>query len=162
MASGKYERELKKILSGIEEQIKKSTKSCSDGVREKYKVFSEMPLLVNRGAGSLGVDLMAVRANLNYIIEVKASSSKTIYLNGRLDEQRQKIKKMGEQFGIISMYAFRLKHEHAERWKVFGIDIDHLPSLAKTTQGGYKLEWEDGMYLSEFASDFSTRCWWDK
>ncbi len=160
MPHGKYERELKKILMGDEEQIEDSTKSCSDEVKEKYLLFKDTPLLVNRGAGSFGVDLMAVRNDMNFIIEVKSCKNDVIYLSdsGRLKEQRSTIQEYSKNYGITPLYAYRIKTKRGERWEFFtALDSFDYPSFSRTTQGGFKLDWGEGMKLSEFAEKINDK-----
>ena len=163
MAQGKYERELKSILSGDEEVIEEQTKTCSEQRTEDYHKVEDIPFLVVRGAGSLGVDLVAVRGDVSFLIEVKSSKSDVLYLSDqkRLTEQAEEIKRICSETKLLPIYAFRLKGCRGDKWRLFTMDIDglskkyrvlnkKLPNVKTTTHDNYKIPWEDGMPLSDF------------
>ncbi len=163
MAQGKYERELKSILSGDEEIIEKTTKTCSEDQKEDYQRVMNIPFLVVRGAGSLGVDLVAVRGDVSFLIEVKSSKEDILYLSDqkRLKEQAEEIEKICTDTKLLPIYAYRLKRYRGDKWRLFTMDIEglskkyrvlnkKLPNVKTTSHGNYKLPWEEGMPLSEF------------
>ena len=85
-----YERELKKLLEGNLQAIVKMKKTCSAGEALGYGVCENYPFMVIRGAGSFGVDLVALRGELSFPIEVKSSIHEKVYLSQpRLKEQLQ-------------------------------------------------------------------------
>lgn len=130
-----YERELKGILSGDEEIIKKVAKSCSDDEKEGYYKIIEKSFLVVRGAGSMGVDLVAIRGDISFPIEVKSSGNDTIRFSqasGRQQEQAEDMQKECERAEVIPLYAFRLKKFRGDSWRIFIIDIDKLVGRMKT------------------------------
>jgi len=163
MAQGKYERELKSVLSGDEEVIEGLTKTCTEDQKEDYYRVRNIPFLVVRGAGSLGVDLVAVRGDVSFLIEVKSSKDETLYLSDqkRLKEQAEKIEEICTDTKLLPIYAYRLKRHRGDKWRLFTMDIEglskkyrvlnkKLPSVRTTVHDNYKLPWEDGMPLSEF------------
>ncbi|MFP4000311.1 MAG: Holliday junction resolvase [Thermoplasmata archaeon] len=165
MAQGKYERELKNILSGDEEVIEDQTKTCSEEQTEDYHKVKDIPFLVVRGAGSLGVDLVAVRGDVSFLIEVKSSKKDVLYLSDqkRLTDQAERIKEICTETKLLPMYAFRLKGWRGDKWRLFTMDIDglskkyrvlnkKLPNVQTTSHDNYKIPWHDGMPLSEFLS----------
>ena len=162
MAQGKYERELKNILSGDKEVIEDLTKTCSEDQKEAYYKVQNIPFLVVRGAGSLGVDLVAVRGDVSFLIEVKSSKDDVLYLSDqkRLKEQAEEIEKICDETKLLPIYAYRLKRHRGDKWRLFTMDIEglskkyrllnkKLPSVKTTVHDNYKLPWEDGMPLSE-------------
>lgn len=165
MAQGKYERELKSILSGDEEVIEDQTKTCSEARTEDYRKVKDIPFLVVRGAGSLGVDLVAVRGDVSFLIEVKSSKDDVLYLSDqkRLTEQAERIKEICTETKLLPMYAFRLKGCRGDKWRLFTMEIEglskkyrvlnkKLPNVKTTTHDNYKIPWEEGMPLSDFLS----------
>ena len=100
MVTGAYERELKGILSGDEEVITKAIKTCSEDVKKAVWKITSYPFMVTRAAGSFGVDLVALRGDVSFPIEVKASKTgvlrfsessgrATQQANDMLDEAKQ-------------------------------------------------------------------------
>ena len=73
-----YERELRRIFSGDMDFIIKFTKSFLERERMSYASIVENPFVVVRAAGSLGVDLIALRHDFSFPIEVKSSKFKTL------------------------------------------------------------------------------------
>lgn len=163
MAQGKYERELKGVLSGDEEVIQDLTKTCSEEDQEAYSKAKNIPFLVVRGAGSLGVDLVAVRGDVSFLIEVKSSKDDVLYLSDqkRLTEQAEKIKEICLETKLLPMYAYRLKGCRGDKWKLFTMEIEglskkyrilnkKLPNIKTTVHDNYKIPWDEGMPLSDF------------
>ncbi len=168
MAQGKYERELKSILAGDEETIEDSTKTCTDEEIEKYREVEDIPFLVVRGAGSLGVDLVAVRGDVSFLIEVKSSKDDVLYLSDqkRLTEQAERIIEICTDTKLLPIYAYRLKGCRGDKWRLFTLEIEglskkyrvlsrKLPNVQKTTHGNFKIPWESGMPLNEFLAYLS-------
>ncbi len=165
MVQGKYERELKSILTGDEETIENLTKTCSEEETDDYLKVTDIPFLVVRGAGSLGVDLVAVRGDVSFLIEVKSSKKEVLYLSDqkRLTEQAERIKEICTETKLLPIYAYRLKGHRGDKWRVFTLHIDglskkyrvlnkKLPNVKTTTHDNYKIPWYDGMPLSDFIS----------
>ena len=76
--SSVYERELKGILSAEEGVLDKMTRACPPEQAAAFRKAKAKPFLVVRGAGSLGVDLVALRGDVSFPIEVKSAASDTI------------------------------------------------------------------------------------
>ncbi|MBS3816373.1 MAG: Holliday junction resolvase [Candidatus Thermoplasmatota archaeon] len=165
MAQGKYERELKSILSSDEETIDEVTKTCTEEEKEGYYQVKDIPFMVVRGAGSLGVDLVAVRGDVSFLIEVKSSKKDVLYLSDqkRLTEQAEKIIEICTKTKLLPIYAYRLKGQRGDKWRVFTLEIEglskkyrilnrKLPNVKKTVHDNYKIPWEEGMPLSDFLS----------
>ncbi len=165
MATGKYERELKGILSAEKETLEKVTKTCSEDEIEQYHSVTDIPFMVVRAAGSLGIDLIAIRGELSFPIEVKSSKEDVLYFSDkeRLTEQVEWIEEECSNSGVLPLYAFRLKGQRGDKWSIFTMDISNLskkhrvvqrkiPTLEETTHGNYKISWEKGMPLNRFVS----------
>ena len=76
-----YERELKAILAGDEKVIDKMIRTCTDEEREGYLSIKELPFMVVRAAGSHGVDLIALRWDFSFPIEVKSSADHILHFS---------------------------------------------------------------------------------
>ncbi len=161
-----YERELKGILSGDEKIIKKFSK-LSEEEFENYKGMIKRPFLVIRAAGSFGVDLIAIRGDFSFPIEVKSSSHRKLRFSensSRAQEQAKNIIRECERSGVVIIYAFRLKSYRGDPWRVFTIPIKKplygwakyiytfLPKISKTREENFILVWDEGMPLSKFLS----------
>lgn len=163
--SSVYERELKGILSGEEDVLRKMTKTTAPEVTAAYLKSRQKPFLVVRGAGSLGVDLVALRGDVSFPIEVKSASADVIRFSdasGRNAEQAEDMMKECSRASVIPLYAFRLKGgPRGDPWRVLTLPTENLPpriavlyerlpKIAKTTQGNWVLRWSDGMPLHRF------------
>ncbi len=69
-----YERELKGILGGEEKFLSKLTKNLPPEQKDAYLKLRQKHFLVVKAAGSFGIDLLAVRGNFAFPIEVKSSA----------------------------------------------------------------------------------------
>jgi Holliday junction resolvase len=158
-----YEREFKGILSGDEKVLEAVGKSLSAPEREAYRRTLSEPFLVVRAAGSLGADLVAVRSDLSFLIEVKSAKPGAIYFTAaeRLVEQIEVIRHQCERAGVLPVYAFRKKGVRGDAWRLFtmpemtltsnaGLVWRRLPHVGKTAQGNDVLRWEEGMPMAEF------------
>ena len=166
MYGSQYERELRRILEGEETVLKKVVKSCSVLEKENYLKITRKPFAVIRAAGSFGVDLVAVRGDISFLIEIKASSTDTLHfstIGGKLQQQALAMKKICERTRTLPVYAFRLKNYRGDSWRIFTIDMENLsgrllimhrrlPMLEKSKQKNYIMRWNNGMLLSEFIS----------
>jgi Holliday junction resolvase len=164
MTASSYERELKGILSGREDVLNRVTKTCSDGERDAYWSIKDRPFIVTRAAASLGVDIIALRGDISFPLEVKSSIKRVIRTScnsGRETEQAENFIEMCEQSDVLPVYAFRLKGVRGDSWRIFTIDMhppagiaglihNRLPKLRQTPKGNYVMEWDDGMPLSAF------------
>ncbi|MFO8110362.1 MAG: Holliday junction resolvase [Thermoplasmata archaeon] len=160
MAVGKYERELRGILSADRDTLGKVTKTCRVDEKESYMSIEEIPFLVVRAGGSLGMDLIAIRGEISFPIEVKSSKSDVIYFSDeeRLTEQAEWMIDVCTTSGVMPLYAFRIKGKRGDRWRIFTLDIPELkkkqrvlqrkiPLVEKTVHGNYKVQWKNGMPL---------------
>lgn len=159
-----YERELKGILQGDDDTLRRATKRCDEVEKAYYWQVTKCPFIVVRAAGSLGVDLIGVRSDITLLIEVKASSHPVIRFSGdpRLMEQANRLKEAGGKVGLAPLYAYRLKRCKGDPWRLFALPMDaelegvqgliyrRLPKVARTPQGNYVLRWHEGMPLNGF------------
>ena len=161
-----YERELKGILGGEERIIEKFSKSLSSEEYKWYRSSINRPFMVVRAAGSFGIDLLAIRDDFSFPIEVKSSASMTIRFtqsSSRAQEQALNFLKECERVGILGLYAFRLKGHRGDPWRIFALPTEnlkgrvkllyeHLPKLPLTHAGNFILRWEGGLPLSKLLS----------
>jgi Holliday junction resolvase len=161
---GDYERELKGILHADPEVIRRVTNACSPIVKSAYSRVKRKPFLVTRVAGSFGMDLVAIRADISFPIEVKAGTQKTIRFGGtRLEAQAEELINICSTVGVVPIYAFRLKNVRCDdAWRIFTVEMTcelrgtartlhrRLPKLRKTADGNLVMEWDNGMPLHKF------------
>ncbi len=161
-----YERELKYILAGDKKVIAKMVKTCNANEAMAYQSMCENPFLVIRAAGSLGVDLVALRWDFSFPIEVKSSVEDVMHFSrcARLTEQADTMKDTCALSHLIPIYAFRLKNVRGDPWRIFTIPSDNkligrssllcnrIPDIGYTSGGNYVMRWSDGMKLSDFIS----------
>jgi Holliday junction resolvase len=162
---GIYEREIKDILSGDIEAIKKATKSCDPEEKERYLKILKNPFIVIRAAGSLGIaDLVAIRGDASFLIEVKARKGRKIIFShesGRNQKKAEEMREKCEKAGVLPIYAYRLKGYRGDSWRLFSISLNGLkgkselihsilPLIEESKKGNYLMKWEDGTKLSDF------------
>ena len=161
-----YERELRSVLAGELKGVRAVTKSCSEVERSQAMKVTNRPFLVVRapGSGSEGTgDLLALRGDICFPIEVKSSKSKKLYLSGRTFLQLESLKEIGERCGLLPLYAYRLKGVRGDSWRIMKVEVDGLsgklrhlsrsiPSLPLTRNGKEFLDWDQGMPLHRFLS----------
>jgi Holliday junction resolvase len=158
-----FERELKGILSADEGMLTRITKTCDDEERDSYFRIRERPFMVIRGAGSLGVDLVAIRSDLSLPIEVKSSVSDVLRFSRseKLAIQAQEMMDGCRRVGLMPIYAYRFKRHRGDAWRVFTLDVgpingrlrvvyQRLPKIAPSKDGNLIMRWRDGMPLSKF------------
>jgi Holliday junction resolvase len=163
MAAGPYERELKAILHGDEKVIRRIIKNCDSETHFNYLKILEKPFLVLRSARSLGVDLVAVRGDVSFPIEVKTSIHRTIWLNDeRTKKQAMELRAECERAHLFPIYAQRLKRvQKADPWRISTINIEGvrgnmgtlhrtIPRVHRTAAGNIALRWDGGMPLNKF------------
>ena len=158
-----YERELKGLLSGDEKVIAKMIKTCSPSEKEGYQSMLEDPFLVTRAAGSLGIDLVAMRWDFSFPIEVKSSAEDVLHFSksARLIEQANDMLDICTRSHLVPIYAYRLKSFRGDPWRVFTIPTDHqfkgrnallyrrIPQFDVSPNGNFIMRWENGMKLSD-------------
>ncbi len=158
-----FERELKGILTANGDVLTRVTKTCDTIERAGYRKIEEKPFMVVRGAGSLGVDLVAIREGLSFPIEVKSSTSDVLRFSRseKLTIQAQEMVDDCRRVGLIPVYAFRYKGQRGDAWRIFTIDMGHvngrlrlmynrLPKIESSKEGNLIMRWKDGMPLSKF------------
>jgi Holliday junction resolvase len=164
--SSAYERELKGILEGDEHVLTKITHSCSKEETDNYRRIQTKPFIVVRAAGSLGVDLVALRGDVSFLIEVKSSLEPTLHfssVNGKLQTQAETMRLDCEKTKTLPIYAYRYKGFRGDTWRIFTFDLPtlegraqilnkRLPKLQTSKQGNYIMRWDDGLPCSEFIS----------
>ncbi|MEM3852674.1 MAG: Holliday junction resolvase [Methanomassiliicoccales archaeon] len=164
-----YERELKGILGG---EVRFIDKICRDLPQEQlgaYRRLREKHFLVIKAGGSLGVDLIAVRGNFAFPIEVKSSAERVLRFSRseKLGMQAQRMKEDCEHAGLVPTYAYRLKRAEGDPWRLFtlpglnirpdgiaGLLMRRLPSIGMTHEGNGIMRWDDGLLLSRFIAYF--------
>ncbi len=162
---GGYERELRSVLSGDPSAVRSYARSLPPTERTEFERLIEEPYLVVRGAGSLGLDLVALRRELALPIEVKASSAPVIRFtaaSGRANEQLATHCRVATRAGLMVLYAYRrLGLRGQEAWRVFAAGSAQtrgvhaaafrtVPPVESTREGNGILRWDGGMPLSAF------------
>jgi len=142
MNGSQYERELKGILEGENKILSKITNTCTAIEKDNYLKINDKPFAVIRAAGSLGVDLVAVRGDISFLIEVKTRD-------------------VCEKTKTLPIYAFRLKNHRGDSWRIFTLDINNLegrssvlhkrvPRFDCSKSGNFVMRWKKGLPLSDF------------
>jgi Holliday junction resolvase len=163
-SANSYERELKGILSGDPEWIRRTTRTASPTDAECYRAMISRPFLVVRAAGSLGVDLVALRGDIAFPIEVKSSTEDVLRFSsasGANQAQAEAMSRTCAASGLIALYAFRQKSVGGDAWRLFALPTaglagraallyDHLPKPEVGSSGSYILRWQSGMPLARF------------
>ncbi|HTZ61920.1 MAG TPA: Holliday junction resolvase [Thermoplasmata archaeon] len=163
--SSAYERELRTLLEGDAPAVRGYARSLPPEHRSSFERLIEQPYLVIRGAGSLGFDLVALRREFAFPLEVKASSEPVIRFtaaSGRADAQLAAHRAAVGRVGLTVLYAYRrLGLRGEESWRVFLASpppeygvlkflCRRLPPVSATREGHGILRWEEGMPLSRF------------
>ena len=160
-----YERELRSLLSGEPASVRAYARSLPPADRGEFEKLIDEPFLVVRGAGSLGLDLVALRREFALPIEVKASAAPVIRFTaagGRANAQLANHRRLAARAGLMVLYAYRrLGLRGQESWRVFsagnppsrgvmGVACRSLPLVEATREGNGILRWDGGMPLSSF------------
>ena len=162
--SSVYERELRAVLAGEIKGVRAIIKSCTEVERARAMQVVQRPFLVVRapGSGSEGTgDLLALRGDMCFPIEVKSSKVPKQYLSGRTMDQYEALRVTGERCGLLPLYAFRLKGVRGDSWRIMRVEVGSLtgklrhlsrsiPKLPLTKNGTPHLDWEKGMPLHRF------------
>ncbi len=164
-ASSAYERELRTLLQGDLAAVRAYLRTLLPEDRADFERIVHEPFLVIRGAGSLGFDLVALRRELAFPLEVKAASGDVIRFtdaSGRADLQLAAHRRAVGRVGLTVLYAYRrLGRRSEEPWRIFlASEVPSAGTLrficrrlppVSTTRGGHGiLRWEEGMPLSRF------------
>tara|TARA_B100000035_G_scaffold311528_1_gene321219 strand:- start:691 stop:1365 length:675 start_codon:yes stop_codon:yes gene_type:complete len=162
--TGAYERELRDVLSGTEKGVKAVTRSCTPEEKARTARVLERPFLVVRAAGS-GMegsgDLVALRGDCCFPIEVKSTRAKKLYFSGRTKDQLNAMIREGERSGLMPLYAHRRKGVRGDSWRLFRVETEGLkgtlarlakliPPLPLNRNGSPFIDWEQGMPLNQF------------
>lgn len=162
--SSQYERELRQVLAGVPKGVEAVIRSCSPVEKEKMRQVVYRPFLVVRAAGS-GMegtgDLLALRGDLCFPIEVKSTRAEKLYLSGRTKDQYAAMVNEGERCKLMPLYAHRRKGVRGDSWRIFRVQTSNLsgrlrlleksiPPFPTNRNGSIYLNWEDGMPLNEF------------
>tara|TARA_S200000501_G_scaffold141197_1_gene133451 strand:- start:9237 stop:9908 length:672 start_codon:yes stop_codon:yes gene_type:complete len=162
--SSQYERELRQVLAGVPKGVESVIRSCDEKEKLKMRLILKRPFLVVRAAGS-GMDgsgdLLALRGDICFPIEVKSRKKSKIYLSGQTRDQYDSMVYEGERCKLMPLYAYRLKGVRGDSWRIFRVEIEGLsgklrklshliPPLPKTNRGKPYLDWEKGMKLNDF------------
>ena len=164
MTASTYEREFKSILEAEPTMLEKITKTCSGLEKDNYFRIKEKPFAVIRAAGSLGVDLVAVRGDISFLVEIKSSSTAILHfssMSGKLQQQADGMKNMCERTRTLPIYAFRLKGQRGDSWRIYTLSLEglmgvtrivhqRLPQLSTSKNGNFIMRWDEGLPLSEF------------
>lgn len=163
--SASYERELKELLQGDPEALRRYARALPPERRDQVDNPASCPFLVVRAAGSLGFDLVALRREFAFPIEVKASASDTIRFSaasGRAGEQLEAHRAAVARVGLMVLYAYRrVGQRGGDPWRLFAppslpvrgslnLLRTKLPEVDRTKDGNAVLRWNDGMPLLEF------------
>ena len=160
-----YERELKGILSAEDDALRKATRALPPDQAHALLKAREKPFLVVRGAGSLGVDLVALRGDVSFPIEVKSATSDVIRFSDgskRNHEQAEQMARECSRASVIPLYAFRRKGMRGQDpWRILTLPTEGLPprvavlyeripKVDKTASGNFVLRWDAGISLHRF------------
>ncbi|MDG1545864.1 MAG: hypothetical protein P8Q55_00570 [Candidatus Poseidoniaceae archaeon] len=165
MAS-QYERELRQVLAGVDKGVEAVIRSCTEEEKEKMRLVTSRPFLVVRAAGS-GMegtgDLLALRGDICFPIEVKSTKASKLYLSGRTMDQYLAMVNEGQRCNLMPLYAHRRKGIRGDSWMIFRVETDNLkgrlrqlaksiPPFPRNRNGTPYLNWEEGMPLHKFIS----------
>lgn len=161
--SATYEREIKGILSGDAKVLSSVQATLSPQEQAAYQSATGRPFLMVRAAGSLGADLVALRHDLSFLVEVKSSKQSKIYFSdsARLVDQINEIRTQCERTGVLPLYAFRRKSVRGDAWRLFTLPGMKLtgsaanlarlvPTIEKTEKGNDIIAWDRGIPLARF------------
>ena len=162
--TGAYERELREVLSGTEKGVHAVTRSCTPEDKNRMNLVKSKPFLVVRAAGS-GMegsgDLVALRGDCCFPIEVKTTKAQKLYFSGRTMDQLQAMIREGERSNLMPLYAHRRKGVRGDSWRLFRVETEGLtdrlqkfapliPALPLNRNGTPFIDWEQGMPLNKF------------
>jgi hypothetical protein len=170
-----YERELKDIFEGRREVLMRMGKRLNTHQRRCYFSTLHYPFVVIRAAGSLGMDLVVLRGDFSFPVEVKSSSSDVFRFSsssGKAELQAEQMVAQCARSHLLPFYAFRLKGERDDPWRVFAMPLgddpeklwwlqeshgtfarllmSKVPPVERTAKGSRVMRWHDGYPLSSF------------
>ena len=162
--SSQYERELRQVIAGVPAGVEAVIKSCTEQQKEKMRLVIKRPFLVVRAAGS-GMegtgDLLALRGDICFPIEVKTTKLSKLYLSGRTMDQYLAMVNEGQRCNLMPLYAHRRKGIRGDSWMIFRVETNNLkgrlrqlaksiPPFPLNRNGTPYLNWQDGMPLHKF------------
>lgn len=157
-----YERELKGILAGEEDVLRRVTKALAPPQARALRKAADKPFLVVRGAGSLGVDLVALRGDVSFPIEVKSAAADVIRFSDgskRNHQQAEDMARACSRASVIPLYAYRRKGLRGEDpWRIHTLPCadlppriallyERIPKVDKTARGNFVMRWDEGLAL---------------
>jgi Holliday junction resolvase len=162
--SSGYERELRDLLQGEPAAIRAYCRALPKEDARTLETLIERPFLVVRAAGSHGFDLVALRRQFAFPVEVKTSSRTAIRFSNspRNAEQLKAHTAAVRRVGLVVLYAYRkIGHRTGDPWRVYtptappekgivGLVGKRLPKIDETRNGNAVLRWSDGLPLVEF------------
>ena len=162
--SSQYERELRQVIAGVPAGVEAVIKSCTEQQKKKMRLAITRPFLVVRAAGS-GMegtgDLLALRGDICFPIEVKTTKASKLYLSGRTMAQYLAMVNEGQRCNLMPLYAHRRKGIRGDSWMIFRVETNNLkgrlrqlaksiPPFPLNRNGTPYLNWQDGMPLHKF------------
>lgn len=170
-----YERELKDILEGRRETLMRMGKRLNIHQRRCYFSTLHYPFVVIRAAGSLGMDLVGLRGDISFPVEVKSSGSDVFRFSsssGKAEVQAQAMVEECAASHLLPFYAYRLKGARDDPWRIFAVPLGDsasdlwwlteshgtfarllmgkVPQIDRTAKGARIMRWADGYPLSSF------------
>ena len=162
--SSQYERELRQVIAGVPAGVEAVIKSCTEQQKEKMRLAIKRPFLVVRAAGS-GMegtgDLLALRGDICFPIEVKTTKASKLYLSGRTMDQYLAMVNEGQRCNLMPLYAHRRKGIRGDSWMIFRVETNNLkgrlrqlaksiPPFPRNRNGTPYLNWQEGLPLHKF------------
>ncbi len=162
--SSQYERELRQVIAGVPAGVEAVIKSCTEQQKSLMRLAITRPFLVVRAAGS-GMegtgDLLALRGDICFPIEVKTTKASKLYLSGRTMDQYLAMINEGQRCNLMPLYAHRRKGIRGDSWMIFRVETNNLkgrlrqlaksiPPFPRNRNGTPYLNWQDGMPLHKF------------
>lgn len=163
-----YERELKELLQGEPIALRAYARRFAPTERAGVEAHRRRPFLVVRAAGSHGFDLVALRPEFSFPIEVKSSADATIRFSaasGRGTEQLEEHRHAAARVDLEVVYAYRrLGRVPGDSWRLYSAGgargegrlrllCRRLPPVERTKDGHGILHWESGLPLAEFLAE---------
>jgi len=164
-SSSAYERELRRLLEGEPNAVREYARVLPPTQRKEFERIIDTPFLIIRAAGSLGFDLVALRREYPFPIEVKASSEPVVRFSaasGRANQQLEAHRKAVGRVGLAVLYAYRrIGLRGSEVWRLYSagdppksgilrLIFRELPPVGQTPEGNGVLRWEEGLPLARF------------
>ncbi len=146
-------------------------------IHQRRCYFSTLhyPFVVIRAAGSLGMDLVALRGDFSFPVEVKSSGADVFRFSsssGKAEVQAQTMVEECAASHLLPFYAYRLKGARDDPWRVFAVPLgdsasdlwwlneshgtfarllmSKVPPIERTAKGARIMRWADGYPLSSF------------